>query len=268
MRKYFTLIVFAAILSAILSACSSNSSSNSINLFSIDDDINLGAQMRDEILANPNQYKIWERNKHPQAYAIIDTILGEILNSGQLKYKDQFSWEVYIIKDHSVQNAFAVPGGYIFVYTGLVQNMNSIDELAGVLAHEVAHVDLRHSTNALTREYGISFLLNLLLGEDNEMISRIVGSMISLDYSRDNEHDADKNAVKYLCNSSYKPDGIADFFSKNLDDESEMEIPEFFSTHPNSAERVQQVKTVLQNSNCSESQSSLQSFNEIKAFFN
>lgn len=223
--------------------------------------------MRDEILQNKNTYKVWERSKHTDAYAIIDSIVADILNSGKLANPDVFNWEIHIIEDENVQNAFALPGGFIFVYTGLVTEMKSIDELAGVLAHEVAHVDMRHSTQALSREYGISFLLNLVFGQDNELISRLVGTMLSLDYSRENELEADSKAVDYLCESDFNADGIAHFFSRNLELENEFEVPEFVSTHPNSAHRIEKVNQILNDKSCSAGLAPQQSFKTIKSYF-
>lgn len=250
-----------------LLSCGSGDNKPRINIFSLQDDLNLGAQMRDEILLNTQTYKVWERKKHPEAYAVLDSILSTIINSNALQNQDAFQWELYIIEDPNIQNAFALPGGFIFVYTGLVKEMKSLDELAGVMAHEVAHVDMRHSTQALTRDYGVSFLLNLIFGEDNELISRVVGSMLSLDYSRDNELEADRKAVDYLCNSAYNPVGIADFFARNIEDESELEIPEFISTHPNSANRVEQVQNILKQKDCGLGAESHTSFKTIKGYF-
>lgn len=252
---------------SLLLSCGSGENAPRINLFSLQDDVNLGTQMRDQILANSHEYRVWDRNKHPEAYNVLDSILIVIIQSNTLKNQEAFKWELYIIEDPSVQNAFALPGGFIFVYTGLVKEMKSLDELAGVLAHEVAHVDMRHSTQALTRDYGVSFLLNLIFGEDNELISRVVGSMLSLDYSRDNELEADRKAVDYLCNSAYNPVGIADFFARNIEDESELEIPEFISTHPNSANRVEQVQNILKQKDCGLGAESHTSFKTIKGYF-
>jgi len=259
------LILFFSI--SLLLSCGNGENSPRINLFSIQDDVNLGSQMRDQILANSHEYKVWDRNKHPEAYSVLDSILAAIIQSNTLHNQEAFNWELYIIEDPNVQNAFALPGGFIFVYTGLVKEMKSLDELAGVIAHEIAHVDMRHSTQALTRDYGVSFLLNLIFGEDNELISRVVWSMLSLDYSRDNELEADRKAVDYLCNSNYNPQGIAEFFSRNIEDDTELDIPEFISTHPNSAHRVEQVQNILKGKDCSAGAESNISFKTIKSYF-
>lgn len=241
--------------------------SGGINLFSVGDDISLGRQMRDEILANTVEYKIWSREKHPEAYRYLDSLRNEILRSGKLRYKDTFDWEIYIIKDHGTENAFCLPGGYIFVYTGLVQGMKSEDELAGVLAHEIAHADCRHSTAALTREYGVGILLSIVLGEDYEMVSRLVGSMFSLEYSRDNEKEADLKSVEYLCHTRFDAAGSARYFKKLNDDDPEQDVPEFLSTHPSPDNRIALMEEASRELGCEQKPAKEYPFRHIKALF-
>jgi len=73
------------------------------------------------------------------------------------KHKDDFAWQVKIIDDPETLNAFATPGGYIYVYTGLIKFLDTEDQLAGVMGHEIAHADLRHSTRQMTSSYGVSY---------------------------------------------------------------------------------------------------------------
>ncbi|MBL0911471.1 MAG: M48 family metalloprotease [Bacteroidia bacterium] len=258
---------FAAVLllCILLPACSGGS--GSINLFSVQDDIKLGREMRDEILNNTVEYKIWSREKHPDAYLYLDSLRNEIMRSGKVEYRDAFDWELYIIKDNGVENAFCLPGGYIFVYTGLVQGMKSEDELAGVLAHEIAHADRRHSTAALTKEYGVGILLSIILGEDYEMVSRLVGSMISLEYSRDNEKEADRKSVEYLCNTRFDAAGSARYFKKLSEDDGEQEVPEFVSTHPSHENRVSLIEEEKKKQGCEEKKAKEYAFTHIKALF-
>lgn len=239
---------------------------NRINIYSVQDDISLGKQMSEEIRQNP-QMKIWKRNEHPKAYAVIDTVINEIFKSNSLTYKEEFDWNIFIIEDPNTQNAFALPGGFIFVYTGLIHGMNSMDELAAVLAHEVAHIDARHATHALTRDYGVSVLLNLLLGQDNAQVSSVLTSMLSLKYSRDNELEADKKAVDYLCNSQFNPFAIADYFANDKQDSLAFSIPEFISTHPNSQERIAQINTLKNQTQCNSNSHPSIAFDRIKSYF-
>lgn len=211
----------------------------STNIFSVQDDIDLGTQLRDEINANPAEYPLLDEAQYPEAYNILFTMRDEILASGEVRFADDFAWELYIIEDDETLNAFAAPGGFMYVYTGLIKFLEYEDELAGVVGHEIAHADRRHSTQQLTKAYGLSTLVGLLLGEDAGLVSDIALGLASLSFSRTDETEADAFSVTYLCGTSYAADGAAGFFQKL---EGGAEIPEFLSTHPNSANRVEDIQ--------------------------
>lgn len=208
-----------------------------VNIFTIEDDIELGQQLRDEIAADPESYPILDPNEYPDAYAHLYEIRDTILATGEVTYAEDFEWELYIVHDDEVLNAFCAPGGYIYVYTGLIKFLEYEDELAGVMGHEIAHADLRHSTNQLTQAYGVSVLIEVLLGEDPGLLADIASSLIGLSFSRSDESESDQASVDYLCATDYAADGTAGFFEK-LDG---FELPEFLSTHPSSETRVQDI---------------------------
>ena len=91
------------------------------NLFPIDQDKELGLQVKQEIEGNPQEYNVMKRSQYPEAYKHLDRMMNTILNSGELKYRDEFAWEAYLIDDDETLNAFCTPGGYIYVYTGLIK---------------------------------------------------------------------------------------------------------------------------------------------------
>lgn len=242
MKKIF-ITGFAAISLLFLSNCSSNPDDNSINIFSVQDDIALGQQVKAEIAASPSEYPMLSETQYAGAYAYLRGIVDKILAADKVFYKDEFAWETYIIQDDNVINAFCVPGGYMYVYTGLIKYLNSEDELAGVMGHEMAHADRRHSTDQMTKQYGIELLLGIVLGNNQGTLSTIASNMLLLKYSRDAEREADQYGVTYLCPTNYKADGFANFFdSLASDTQNGGGINDFFSTHPSPDERVESIK--------------------------
>lgn len=230
-------------LCCLLTACGGeNPDDGSFNVFSPSDDITLGKSMRDEILNNPLEYEVWSRKEHAGAYALLDSVSGEILQSGKLFYRDRFPWELYIIHDDGTANAFCAPGGYIFVYTGLMKYVYNTDELAGVLAHEMAHADRRHSTDGLTRDYGISLLLRLIFGDDGSAVGELAGSLFSLNYSRSDEREADEYGVAYLCETAFVSDASKHFFERMAEENGTAYVPPFLSTHPDDGTRVRTIE--------------------------
>ncbi len=221
-----------------------------LNLFSVDDDIALGAQVDDEIQANPSEYPILDENDYPEAYAYLRSIRDEILASGEVSFDDRFDWQVYIIQDDSVLNAFATPGGYLYFYTGLIKYLDREDDLAGVMGHEIAHAANRHSTEALTETYGITLLLEVALGNRFDIVQQIATGLSGLAFSRDNESEADEYSVIYLAHTRYACDGAAAFFQKLIDAGEGGGGPEFLSTHPNPDNRVAAIENKAAELDC------------------
>lgn len=227
---------------------SSCGSGQGLNVFSPEQDIELGKEVKNQILSNPKQYPILPERGNEQAYSYVRGLTAKILNSGQVAYRNEFAWEVYIVKDDEVLNAFATPGGYIFVYTGLIKFLDSEDQLAGVLGHEIAHSALRHSTQQMTKLYGLSALVSIVTGNaDPGLLEQIALSLLSLKFSRGAETEADMHSVEYLCPTEYKADGAAGFFIKTQDQPTP---PEFLSTHPNPSNRVSNIQKKAQQLNC------------------
>ncbi|GIV24365.1 MAG: peptidase M48 [Bacteroidia bacterium] len=231
------------------------SSGLSFNLFSTEDDLKLGQQVMQEIESNPSKYPILDSAQYPTAYAHLYRMRNTILATGKVDYADKFPWRIRIIRDDSTLNAFCAPGGYIYVYTGIIKYLRNEAQLMGVLAHEMAHAARRHSTQLLTQAYGIQTLAQLITGQqDPGLIAQIASSLVLLSFSRDHERDADAHSVIYLCPTEYRADGAADFF-EYITQGGGVRPPAFLSTHPDPGERVRNIRTLAQQMACSGTQS-------------
>ena len=231
-------------LSILLTGCGDDG----VNLFSIKDDLSLGAQLKSQI-EQDTSFAILDRTAFPSAYVFLESMLTDILASDNIRYKDDFPWEITILHDDETLNAFAAPGGYLYVYTGLIKFLESKDDLAGVLGHEVAHADRRHSTQQLTQRYGISLLLGVIGGQDPSTLSQVLGSLVGLQFSRSDEEEADRFSVHYLCDTEYAANGAASFFEK-ITAKGGPRPPEFLSTHPNPDNRVAAINGLAKEQAC------------------
>ncbi|MFN5222738.1 MAG: M48 family metalloprotease [Bacteroidota bacterium] len=211
-------------------------------LFSVEEDLALGKELSQSINSDPVNYPLIERSESPGAYAQLDRILKHILSSQHILHRDELAWQLHIINNDTIQNAFCTPGGFIYVYTGLMKFVESEDELAGIIAHEVAHGDLRHSTDQLTKQYGIQVLIALLTDSDSRLLADIGASLVQLSYSRSDESEADRYAVRYLKDTPYSPTAFADFFQRMLQKDGNMGVFQFLSTHPDPGNRVEKIK--------------------------
>ena len=236
-----------------------------VNVFTLDQDRQLGAQVNQEILSNPSQYPVLPERGNEEVYRYIRGITNKILNSGQVEHKDEFAWEVRIIDDANTLNAFATPGGYIYVYTGLIKYLDSEDALAGVMGHEIAHADKRHSTKAMTKQYGLATLLAIATGNQGAgaQLGQVAASLANLKFGRAAETEADTYSVIYLCPTAYEADGAAEFFRK-LEQGGGQRPPEFLSTHPNPGNRVANIEKQANGRQCRSSSSSSSEYNRIK----
>ncbi|MCX2741503.1 M48 family metalloprotease [Pontibacter anaerobius] len=243
-------------------------------IFSIQDDINLGQQVAHEVDSTYRaQGKLLERNSTntntQKAYQNLDRIVNRVLTSGEVKYQQEFPWTVKIIKDDETLNAFASPGGQIYVFTGLIKFLDDEDHFAGVLAHEIAHADLRHSVKQLQRDYGIALLLSVALGNNPSVLKQIAaqltGSLAGLKFSRDAETEADESSVAYLGGTNhYACDGAAGFFVKMEQQEQQGTPPEFLSTHPSPENRIQHIQELAQERDCSTASAPDTDFQQLK----
>ena len=235
-----TSIFYGGIIGLLLavSACSDvQSGRTGFNLFTLQQDRELGAQVAAEIESNPQEYPILDSASFPAAYGYIYEMRDKILNSGKVIHKNEFLWRIRIIRDDNTLNAFCTPGGYIYVYTGLIKFLDAEDQLAGVMGHEIAHADFRHSTRQITQMYGLQMLLNVLAG-DREALKTVTGGLIGLRFSRSHETEADEASVHYLCPTDWDAAGGAKFFQK-LTEGGGVNPPEFLSTHPNPDNRIE-----------------------------
>ncbi len=239
------------LLSLVAVGCDGAGSLPDVNLFTVQDDIELGQQLADEIAANPGDYgEILDPAEYPEAYDHLNRIRDEILATGEVEYAQKFEWETHLIHDDATLNAFAAPGGFIYVYTGLIRYLEVEDHFAGVMGHEIAHAANRHSTEQLTKAYGVTTLLDLVIGGDSGLAGDVAAGLVGLEFSREDESEADEYSVIYLCETEYAADGTAGFFEKLTSESGGVEIPEFLSTHPSSESRVQDIRASARDKGC------------------
>jgi len=257
-------LTFIFVLFISSSACNSGKGLG-LNLFSIEDDKQLGLQVSKEIESDTKQFPILAPSKNPDAYRLVKKITTNILRTGKVKYANEFAWEVKIIDDNETLNAFATPGGYIYVYSGLIKYLDSEDQLAGVMGHEIAHAALRHSTRQMTKLYGIQALLSIATGKaDPGLIEQIALGVVNLRFSRGHETEADGGSVDYLCGTSYDAAGAAGFFKKIQSGGSGNGQPEFLSTHPDPGKRVENIEKDARSQGCRGRQGSTAEYTRIK----
>ncbi len=245
-RKHALFIGIGLLIAALAQSCAVNpvTGKREFMLYSEQDEIALGKETHPQIV---QQYGIYE-DAETDAYV---RRVGESLTSHTHRPHLEYHFAVL---DSPVVNAFAVPGGYIYVTRGILAMMNSEAELAVVLGHELGHVNARHSMRRLS---------NVMLAQ----IGLVAGSAISktfadfaglasvglqllfLQYSRDDEREADRLGVDYSRAGRYNPAKMIDFFAsleKMGDLSGGHSLPGFLSTHPLTGERIENTRAMIQ----------------------
>lgn len=149
-----------------------------------------------------------------------------------------YDFQVYVVSDPAV-NAFAAPGGFIVVNSGLLAEVETPEQLAGVLAHEVQHVLHRHSTRALLREMPLRLVLSLATGGAIETAASVVVTLGSLRYMRADESEADRDAVRMLAAARIDPAAMVQFMrTLEAGDAGTPRVISYLSSHPHTSDRV------------------------------
>jgi len=213
-----------------------------VNFYSLEKEIGLGKQLAQEV----------ER----QAKIIDDPVIAEYVNRvGQNIVRNSDAKVPFTIKvlDSEEVNAFALPGGFFFVNSGLILKAESESELAGVMAHEIAHVAARHGTKQATRgELAniASIPLIFMGGWAGYAIRQGMGLAIPLGFltfSRSFEREADYLGLQYMYKSGYDPTSFVDFFEKiqSLEKRKPGSVSKVFSTHPMTDDRIKAAQTQI-----------------------
>lgn len=157
----------------------------------------------------------------------------------------------FFVVNSDVVNAFAVPGGYVYVNRGLIERAGNESELAGVLAHEISHVELRHSVKQMEQAQGANTAIvlgSVLLGQPSAATAagiNVVGSAVFAKFSRDDESQADANAIPLMIATGYNPNGLTTMFQRllTLQKSQPNALSQFFSTHPTTQSRIQETQS-------------------------
>jgi predicted Zn-dependent protease len=154
-------------------------------------------------------------------------------------------FKVAVIADDRLVNAFAAPGGYTYISTGLILQSESCAEIAGVMGHELAHVTQKHGVKTLEQAIAAQQLGTLIFGEGSltsEAALTLLNILQSTKFSRENESEADAVGLQISARGGYNPYGLSSFFQKLLKQEGGASMPEFLSSHPATAGRISEVK--------------------------
>ena len=241
MKKYILFLFISAVIvlsKAAFCEYNANSDKDEIILINDDQEVSIGKKLSKDV------EKAYELVEDEGVQERVDDIGQKVAKVCQRRY---ISFHFKVLKGDDV-NAFSLPGGYVYIFEGILKNVKSDDELASVIAHEVGHIASRHNIKRLQGSLGANVLLILaslspadsgVKGDSAQAITELM-----LEYSRENEMEADRLSVKYLKAAGYNPEGAATFLKtmKNIMAKAPLKPYRPYRTHPYLSERMAIIK--------------------------
>ena len=242
---YISLLVPTLILGSGVGSCARNpvTGKSQLSLVSESQEIEMGKQGAQEVAQTIGLYD----NANAQAYV---AEIGKPIAAAS--ERPNLPWEFHVVDDASV-NAFALPGGFIYVTRGLMATVNDEAEFATVIGHEIGHVTNRHSVQMISKSQLAQLGLGIgsILSSDIAKFGQLAGAglqVLFLKYSRDAENEADLAGFRYALNQGYDVREMPKVFS-TLDRISQTggggKLPEWLATHPNPGNRIKHIETLL-----------------------
>ena len=229
--KKITVVLLSCML--FIAGCAQNpvTGKRQLMLLSMDDDSRLGKEYFEEIDKDNTESGLDQG---------IELYISGIGNSiVQVSHMPSLEFHFNVINDESV-NAFALPGGYIFINIGMLRALETEAQLASVLAHEIVHVTARHSAASMSKQMAIDVLLSAVTTDKTASavdIARIVANLEGLQYSKSHEREADIYGLDYLFKAGYDPQGMIEMMEV-LGRQGGGSGIDFFSTHPSPENRL------------------------------
>jgi predicted Zn-dependent protease len=213
----------------------------SVILISTADEVEIGKQMAREV----------ESKEDLLDDAVVQSYVAKVGQKvARVSDRKDLAWHFKVIRNKEI-NAFALPGGYVYVYTGLLKGMDSEAELAGALGHEIGHVVARHSMKKLQTLYGLDILLQIAGVQKMSKAAQVaiqMGSVLVLQgYSQADEFEADYDGTYYEYKAGYNPKGMKSLLQtlKSMETREPGALERLLATHPPTSDRIAQVDSTI-----------------------
>jgi len=225
----------------------------------------LGLQVKQELETKQNIRYVTD----PTVVSYVRGVADRVIAFGK-KDRPEVTWQVNVIDDPKTVNAFATPGGYLYVYSGLLLMAENEAELAGVMAHETGHVVARHAARNMVAAFGLQAVSQMVLGQNPGLLENIASGIATkgllLKHSRTDETEADEYGARYSSAAGYDPHGLVTFFQRLQQKEGQVPgVLVFLSDHPATPDRVSHVSGYITQQSLTGSDLASERFAPIKA---
>lgn len=238
-RHYRALPVATILLALPLIGCASSGvNKGQFNLISIEEEWQLGDRLAGDL---SRRLRFVD---DPSAQAYVESVGRRIAAQTEMS---NLPWHFHLVADPEV-NAFTIPGGHVYVHTGLIEKAPNVAAFTGALAHEISHVVARHASEQLSRAYGIEAIGGAVLGRNPAVYEQILASVLAQGalarFSRSAESEADRLGAAYMYRAGYDPQGLVQMFETLLSERRHRpgSVERFFASHPLTEDRIRAVQ--------------------------
>ena len=173
--------------------------------------------------------------------------VGKKLVDNTIAQETPYTYEFHLLSDPNTVNAFALPGGQIFITYALYKRLNSEDQLAGILGHEIGHVVGRHSAERIAQsELANTVATGAQVGADAGMLASQLGQTILLKNGRGDELESDDLGVKFMLEAGYDPEALIEVMQILKEAGGDQRVPEFQSSHPDPDNRIEKIRAAIE----------------------
>lgn len=185
----------------------------------------------------------------PEGQRLVKDIGQRIVQNSDAK-NTPYQYDFHLLADQQTVNAFALPGGQVFITTALITQFDTEDQLAGVLGHEIGHVVARHGAERIAQmelSQGLTGAAVVATGDYNTaQAAQLIANLVHMSYGRDQELESDDLGVRFMVQAGYDPEALISVMEILEKASGGQEQPEFMSTHPSPDNRIQRIKEAIE----------------------
>lgn len=179
--------------------------------FTVEDQSTIATNLSYLIDQTVNYYEVLDTNQYEAFYTYINSIFTSVVNTNPVETRKDFDWNVFVLKDDNLKTTFGIPGGKVYITTGMLKSIQSENELFSILAHEVYYIDQGVALATLKAEYGALVLGDLILGTNSTAAIDMAETIYTLKYSNEQVMEADQFVVDLICPFQYEARGLKSY---------------------------------------------------------